>query len=209
MSRCVIVCAGPFRDAAALASRLLPEDYVIAADGGWHLASLMGVTPAVLVADFDSMPAPAVPDGVKVVALPVEKDVTDTAKALEIGFEAGYRGFLLLGCTGGRLDHLQAALAVAADYARRGCDVTVADEQNEIHLLTPGSYVFPVCPEEKVSLFAFGTEVTGLFAEGLKYGITDLTLSPFDPLCVSNECLGEDACLSFKSGLLLVYFSRD
>lgn len=209
MSRCVIVCAGPFRDPVALASRLLPEDYVIAADGGWRLASLMGVTPAVLVADFDSMPAPTIPDGVKVITLPVEKDVTDTAKALEIGFEAGCREFLLLGCTGGRLDHLQAVLIVAADYARRGCDVTVADEQNEIHLLTPGSYVFPVRPEEKVSLFAFGGDVIGLFAEGLKYGIADLTLSPFDPLCVSNQCLEEDACISFKDGLLLLYFSKD
>ena len=61
MSRCVIVSAGPFRDPVALAGRLSPEDYVIAADGGWQLATLMGVTPSVLVADFDSMTTPALP----------------------------------------------------------------------------------------------------------------------------------------------------
>ncbi len=209
MSRCVIVCAGPFRDPMALADRLMPEDHVIAADGGWQLAALMGITPAVLVADFDSMPVSAVPESVKVISLPVEKDVTDTAKALEIGFEAGYREFLLLGCTGGRLDHLQAVLTVAADYTRRGCAVVIADEQNEIYPLAPGNYVFPVCPEEKVSLFAFGGDVTGLYADGLKYPIADYTLSPFDPLCVSNECLEEDACICFKDGLLLLYFSKD
>lgn len=209
MSRCVIVCAGPFRDPIVLASRLLPDDYVIAADGGWQLAFVMGVKPAVLVADFDSMSVPAIPDDVKVVTLPVEKDVTDTAKAMEIGYEAGFREFLVLGCTGGRLDHFQAVITVAADYAHKGCDVVVADEQNEIHVLTAGSYDFPVCSEEKVSLFAFGDKVTGLFADGLKYPITDFTLSPFDPLCVSNECLEEDACISFKSGVLLLYFSKD
>lgn len=208
-NRCVIVSAGPFRDPMTLAGFLLPADYIIAADGGWQLALQMGVTPSVLVADFDSMGRPAVADGVEIVSLPVEKDVTDTAEALRLGYEAGYRSFLLLGCTGGRLDHWQAALAVAADYVRRGCEVMLADEKNEVHLLTPGSYVYPACPDEKISLFAFGGDVTGLFVEGLKYSVADYTLSPYDPLCVSNEWIGEDACLSFKTGLLMLYFSKD
>lgn len=209
MSRCVIVSAGPFRDPVQLSGLLLPDDYVIAADGGWQLARLLGVRPAILVADFDSMPIPELSDDVKVITLPVQKDVTDTAEALKIGFEAGYREFLLLGCTGGRLDHLQAALTVAADYARRECAVVLADEQNEIHLLSPGTYAFPTRDNEKISLFAFGGDVTGLFADGLLYDVTDMTLSPYDPLCVSNECMDEDFCITFKSGLLMLYFSKD
>ena len=209
MSRCVVVSAGPVSDPFSLREYLLPDDYIVAADGGWQLALLLGVTPAVLVADFDSMGVPGIPDDVKVVTLPTEKDVTDTAAAMEIGYEAGCREFLLLGCTGGRLDHQQAAMTSAAEYTRRGCDVTLVDPQNEICLLRPGSYVFPVRPGEKVSLFAFGGPVTGLFAVGLYYELEDFTLSPFDPLCVSNECVEEDACISFKEGILLVYFSRD
>lgn len=208
-NRCVILSAGPFRDPMTLAGYLLPDDYIIAADGGWQLAAQMGVKPAMLVADFDSLGIPAIADDVEIVTLPVEKDITDTAEALRLAYEAGYRSFLLLGCTGGRLDHLQAALATAADYARRDCEIAIADEQNEIHVLTPGSYVYPACPDEKISLFAFGGDVTGLFAEGLKYTVSDYTLSPYDPLCVSNEWVGEDACLSFKSGVLLLYFSKD
>lgn len=207
--RCVIVSAGPFCNARILAGYLLPDDMVIAADGGWRLAMQMGVKPSLLVADFDSSDAPVIEDGVEIVTLPVEKDVTDTAEAIRLGYEAGYRSFLLLGCTGGRLDHWQAALAVAADYVRRGCEVALVDEKNEIHLLSPGSYIYPACPDEKISLFAFGGNVKGLFVEGLKYSVADYTLSPYDPLCVSNEWIGEDACLSFKSGLLMVYFSKD
>lgn len=208
-NRCVILSAGPYRDPLALSGYLLPDDYIIAADGGWQLAMQMGVKPAMLVADFDSLGVPAVSEGTEVVSLPVEKDVTDTAEALRLGYEAGYRSFLLLGCTGGRLDHWQAALTVAADYARRDCEIVLADEQNEIHLLSPGSYVYPACPDEKISLFAFGGNVTGLFMEGLKYSVSDYTLSPFDPLCVSNECVEETACISFKTGLLMLYFSKD
>ena len=185
------------------------SDLIIAADGGWQLALQMGVTPSMLVADFDSLGIPSLPDGVELVKLPIEKDVTDTAEAMRQAYEAGHRSFLLLGCTGGRLDHLQATLATAADYVRRGCEVTLADEQNEIHLLTPGSYMYPACPDEKVSFFAFGEEVTGLFAEGFMYPVANYTLSPYDALCVSNEWVEEDACLSFKTGLLMLYFSKD
>ena len=209
MSRCVIVSAGPFRDPAVLSGFLQQDDYVIAADKGWQLACAMGVQPAVLVADFDSMPVPAASDGVKVVTLPEEKDETDTAYALKMAYDLGYREFLLLGCTGGRLDHWQAALVIAADYARRGCAVVLADEQNEIHLLTPGAYAFPARDDEKVSLFAFAEEVTGLFADGLYYDVNDLTLTPYDPLCVSNFCVDEDFQVLFKSGLLLLCFSKD
>lgn len=207
--RCVILSAAPTRDPMVLAGYLLSDDYIVAADGGWQLAMQMGVKPALLVADFDSLGVPAIADDVECVALPVEKDVTDTAEAMRLAYDKGYRSFLLVGCTGGRLDHQQAAFTVAADYARKGCDITLVDEQNEIHLLTPGSYVYPACPDEKISLFAFGGEVTGLFIDGLKYSVSDYTLSPYDPLCVSNEWIGEDACLSFKSGVLMLYFSKD
>ena len=209
MGRCVILSAAPTRDPMHLSGYLLPDDYVVAADGGWRLAQQMGVVPAMLVADFDSLDASLLSVGVECVSLPTEKDITDTAEAMRIAFDRGYRSFLLLGCTGGRLDHQQAVFAVAADYARRGCEITVADEQNEVSFLTPGSYVYPACPDEKVSLFAFGEEVTGLFVEGLKYSVSDYTLSPFDALCVSNEWVGEDACFSFKSGLLMLCFSKD
>lgn len=207
--RCVIISAGPYRDSSTLSGLLLADDYIIAADGGLQLARNMGITPAVLVADFDSLDTSAVPVGTQLVQLPTEKDVTDTDEAMRRAYELGHRSFLLLGCTGGRLDHQQAAFAIAAEYARRGCEVIIADEKNEIHFLTPGSYVYPACPNEKVSLFAFGGEVSGLFLDGLKYSVSDYTLSPFDPLCVSNEWIEEDACLSFKNGLLMLYFSKD
>lgn len=209
MSRCVIVSAGPVRDPSVLSGFLQPDDYIIAADGGWRLVHSLDRMPSVLVADFDSLSVPSIPEDVKVITLPEEKDETDTAYALKLGYEAGFREFLLLGCTGGRLDHWQAVLAVSADYALRGCDVVIADEQNEIHLLTPGAYAFPARADENISLFAFGEDVTGLFADGLYYDITDLTLSPYDPLCVSNRCTEEDFQILFKSGVLLLYFSKD
>ena len=209
MSRCVSVSAGPFSDPVVLSGLLLPDDYVIAADGGWQLAVLLGLKPSVLVGDFDSMNLPTLPADTQIVTLPVEKDVTDTAQALRIGYDAGYREFLLLGCTGGRLDHFQAALTDAVAYVQKGCSVVLADEKNEIYPLAPGDYLFSAREGEKVSFFAFGEEVTGLFATEMHYDVADMTLQPTCSLCVSNVALEDSFCVSFRSGTLLMYLSKD
>ena len=209
MSRCVILCAGPVADAEALRPLLRPDDRFLAADGGWRLAGRLGVTPEWLVADFDSMPPPELPAAVKLRRLPVQKDVTDAAAAAEMAYEEGCREFLLLGATGGRLDHQQGAVVLAADLARRGCTVTLADERNEITLLTRSPGVLPARPGWKVSLFAFGGPVTGLTVSGLAYEVADYTLSPFDALCVSNEFTHKPACVTFREGTLMLFFAKD
>lgn len=209
MSRCVIIGGGPYRDPQILARMISPEDTVIAADSGLALAMDMQVTPTVLVADFDSISKPSVTEDVKIISLPQKKDDTDTAVAMREGYESGCREFLLLGCTGGRLDHYYAALTVAARYAQMGCNVVLADEQNEIHVLTPGEYAFSTACGSIVSLFAFGGEVTGLSAEHLAYSLDRFTLSPLDPLCVSNAATSDEISLRFDTGILLLYFSND
>jgi len=209
MNRCVIIGGGPYKNPLALSKLLAPDDLIIAADSGWQLAVDMQKLPAILVADFDSMTSTKIPDGVKVITLPVEKDDTDTAVAMREGAEAGYKSFLLLGCTGGRLDHYHAALTIAAQYAREGCEVVLADEQNEIRALTPGEYAFLVKPGTTVSMFAFSDEVTDLSVDNLAYALNHFTLSPLNPLCVSNSAISDEIKIRFASGILLLYFSGD
>ena len=104
MSRCVILSAAPVTNPAALRGLLQPGEWFVAADVGLRLAQALGVRPAVVVADFDSGQEPE-EDGLEIIRYPVEKDVTDTQAAAMLALERGYRDFLLLGCTGGRLDH--------------------------------------------------------------------------------------------------------
>lgn len=209
MSRCVILCAGPVADAVALRPLLRADDAIWAADGGWRLAQRLGVTPSRLVADFDSMPPPDLPASVQVDRLPVQKDVTDAAAAAQAAYEAGHREFLLLGATGGRLDHQQGAFLLAANLAHKGCAVTLADEKNEISVHTTSPGVLPAREGCKVSLFAFGGPVFGLTVSGLAYQLTDYDLSPYDALCVSNEFTDKTACVTFREGTLMLFYSKD
>ena len=96
-NRCVILSAAPTRDPFALTGYLLPDDYIVAADGGWQLALQMGVKPALLVADFDSLGVPSLPEGVECVSLPTEKDVTDTMLACEYARDNGCSYITIVG----------------------------------------------------------------------------------------------------------------
>ena len=210
--RCVVLCAGPVEDAASLRPLLRPDDYILAADAGVRLAQRLGVQPAAVIADFDSAADfdAAAPDaaGETVVRLPVHKDVTDTAAAVDHGRRQGYRDFLLLGGTGGRLDHEYANLLLLVQLAQQGCRAMLADERNRIQAVCRS----PVAPEPvpgwSLSLFAFGGAVEGLSIAGAEYTLENYRLLPADPLCVSNTAL-EGCTIRFTSGTLLLYRSRD
>lgn len=209
MSRCVIFCAGPVADVAALRPLLRKDDTVWAADGGWRLAQRMGLTPSCLVADFDSMPPPDLPEEVTVHRLPVRKDMTDAAAAAQVAYDKGFREFLLLGALGGRLDHQYGAVLLAVDLARKGCAVSLADERNEIAVFTASPADLTPRQGYKVSLFAFGGPVLGLTVRGLAYELENYDLSPYDPLCVSNEFTDEPPRVTFREGTLLLFYSKD
>lgn len=217
MSRCVILSAGPVREPEALRPLLRPDDWIIAADNGWNLARRLGVIPRVLVADFDSMPQiPSGQEGLEILRLPVEKDWTDTMAAAMEGIARGYREFLLLGATGGRLDHTMSNFSVLLYLLEHGAEAVMADEQNRVRLYRPGDYILE--PEEgyKFSLFPFGGEVTGLYETDVYYPLENAVLRPDSSLGISNEFIRDPEKntllkpkISFKTGNLMIFLSKD
>lgn len=91
MNRCFIFAAGTFY---GLRERPAPGDFVIAADAGYQTCLRVGVTPDLLLGDFDSMEIPA--DFSNIRRSPVEKDDTDTMLAIKTGPCRGLRGILPL-----------------------------------------------------------------------------------------------------------------
>ena len=72
----------------------IPTDaLIIAADAGIKTAEKCGIEPDIVVGDFDSLGY--LPEARELVKLPVEKDQTDMAEAVDIGLERGCDEFLL------------------------------------------------------------------------------------------------------------------
>lgn len=197
---CYIVGAMP------LEPGLVPQpkegDLLIAADGGYASLTRLGVTPHLVVGDFDSLGS--VPDHPDVHQLPCEKDDTDIGYALKVGLERGYTRFVLLGGMGGRLDHTIANLQLLGYLSQRGAVGILAGNGQAATAITNGSFAFPKTMSGYCSVFCQSGTAQGITLEGLKYSLTDAQLTGSFPLGVSNEFLGLPAKVTVQEGTLLL-----
>lgn len=102
--RAVIFCGGEIVEDAKARARIKAGDRIICADSGYKHAKKMGIMPDIVLGDFDSYEREAVQcDNVQ--TYPAKKDYTDSEIAVQYALEQGCDEILLLGATGGRLDH--------------------------------------------------------------------------------------------------------
>ena len=202
--RCVIFSARCEGDPAA-ACDPRPGDHVMCADGGWHVAARLGVTPDLVLGDFDSSDAPA---GVPVERFPVEKDDTDTMLCVKKGLALGFDDFLIVGGFGGRLDHTLANLQTLNYAARRGARAVMRDGQSWAAVLRGGEMRVPRMPG-KLGLFALDAECTGVSIRGTKYEAENITLTNATSLGAGNDFRDDFAEISVESGALLILVNRE
>lgn len=197
---CYIAGAMPLEP--ALAPQPNEGDLVIAADGGYASLTKLGVTPHLVVGDFDSLGR--VPEHPEVHRLPCEKDDTDTGYAIKTALARGYTRFVLLGGMGGRLDHTVANLQLLGYLAEQGAVGILAGKGQAATVVTNGSFTFPAACSGYCSVFCQSGTARGVTLEGLKYPLTDAQLTESFPIGVSNEFLGVPARVRVKDGALLL-----
>ena len=199
MSVCYLVGAGDFY------GKITPgdDDVIIAADGGYDNLVKCGYTPSVLIGDFDSISS-ELPDGVRTVRHPKEKDETDMYLAYEEGVRLGYTEFVMLGATGGRLDHTYANISLLLYAKEHGHNVTVMDERGIILCLKNEAISLDGSKGATLSVFAIGGEARGVSIKGAKYEADSVTLSPSFPLGVSNEFGDGPSRISVEDGAVLI-----
>ena len=180
------------------------DDFIIAADGGWLACRKTGITPDLLLGDFDSLSTR--PDFPNILRVPVEKDDTDTMLALREGLRRGCDTFYLYGATGGaRLDHTLANLQSLAFLLRHGARGYLYD-QNFVYTAIENETLTLTREVEWgiVSLFSMGDRAEHITLEGLQYPLTDGTIDCGFPLGVSNHIVAPTARITVGRGPLLV-----
>ena len=183
-----------------------PGDYVIAADRGYDSLMAYGVTPDLVVGDFDSLGyAPKHPN---VVQLPKMKDDTDMVYALRKGLELGYRRFVLLGGVGGRLEHTLANLQALDWLTTQGAQGFLAGEKTVATALRGTSIQFPAAMSGFLSTFCNSGTATGVTIRGMKFDLEEGEMSGSFPVGVSNEFVGKEASVSVKEGSLILLWEE-
>lgn len=199
---CAIIAGGAFSPLDGIEA----ADYVVVCDKGLEYAQRAGIRPDLLVGDFDSYHG-ALPEGVPVLELPVEKDDTDTMAAVRWASGEAFETITLYCALGGRLDHLLGNLQAAAFAVEHGARVHIVDRENELFLLTEGT--LRLAPKTGFSLSALAlTDVCeDVSIQGTKYRLAHFQMTNHFPIGVSNEWQ-TDAVISVGRGVLAVVLSK-
>ena len=201
MKRCFIFAAGTYY---GLRERPQTGDLVLAEDAGYLACRQAGITPDLLLGDFDSMDQPA--DFDHVCRVPVEKDDTDMIRAVKEGFDRGEREFHLLGGMGGhRTDHTVANMQTLAYIARRGGQGWLYGNGERFTAICDGGEITLTAGQNSVfSVFCLGADAEGVTIENAKYPLTDAVLTADFPLGVSNHFIGRAVRVAVRRGCLLI-----
>lgn len=201
--RCCIFGGGDYRGEF---SDRLGEAFLIAADAGYRHMEAYGLTPHLIVGDFDSLGAP--PDRENVLCHPVMKDDTDMALAVEEALARGCDEFFLFGGMGGRPDHTLANLSLLYSLAKRGVPAFLVGSEGVFTALIGGKFSFDASCQGILSVFAVGETAKGVTLKNLLYPLSDYTLIKERALGVSNEFVGKAAEVSVKEGALFVFWQE-
>lgn len=213
--RIVIVSGGELEEDFAL-SVLAEEAYcIIGVDRGVEFLYRHQIMPSYIVGDFDSVNQKIVDYYRNETKVPIReynpvKDASDTEIAVRLAMTLGCSELLILGATGGRVDHLWANIQILTIPFRAGIDARILDNRNRIRLIggdtvlekseAYGSYF---------SVFPLGGEVYNFSLTGAKYPLRGHILTPYDSLCVSNQIEGDRAEIRFPSGIVILMETRD
>ena len=203
MGNCIIFCAAEFD---TLVQPISGDDLVIAADGGLAHTQALGITPDVVLGDFDSLGY--TPEGANV--FPVEKDDTDAMLAVRHGLSLGYRNFILYGSLDGpRLDHTVANFQTLQFLADRDALGILVGRNSMAAVIKNGTLSFPEEATGTISVFCHGAEAKGVTLKGLYYPLNKGTLTCGFPLGASNHFTGVPASITVDDGSLLVIWQRE
>ncbi|MYH95415.1 MAG: thiamine diphosphokinase [Acidimicrobiia bacterium] len=204
----VVVVAGGDPPTPEEIARLPANPVVVAADHGLDHAVAAGLTVAVAIGDMDSVSPEALitaeQSGTRIERHPPDKDQTDLELALELAARLADR-VIVIGASGGRLDHLMGNLAVMASPQWSGVDIEAWLGQAQA-VVVHHHRVLDVEPDTTVSLFALGGPAR-VTTTGLAWPLNDEILDPLTSRGVSNRATDPSPSVSVSEGVVLAVIS--
>lgn len=202
MKRCVIVGGAEIQTYDRVRRYFRPDDFFIFCDCGLRHQSSLGVAPDLIVGDFDSHKRPETET--ETIVLPVMKDDTDTAFAVKEALRRDFEEFLLIGVSGGRMDHTLVNIYLLYSLWEQGKQAVLLDDHSEMRMVGAE-------PVEITDAFPFYSLVNitgtarGITETGCKFPLRDAEITCAYQYGTSNEVLpGQTASVSVREGALLL-----
>lgn len=209
----VIVSGGDSPSYELIREELKDSSFLICADSGGECLYKYNIIPDYLMGDFDSISREALDffstqENCVIDTYPKDKDFTDTELVLNKAVQLGANEIVFLGCTGTRIDHLMGNIGMLLRCLKLNIKAYIKDNNNIIEIADKPIRI----KKEKGTTFsvqAYCDKVKDLNIRGAKFELEHYDLTLGDPRTISNEFLNKDVDIDFKSGILLIFYSRD
>ena len=211
--RAVIFANGIIKHLPEAGAVVMPDDLLIAADGGASHLKAMGILPGVLIGDLDSIHSDDLNElrtaGAEIIQHPSGKDQTDLELALELAVDRGAEEILVFGALGARWDMSIANILLLTLPEFSGVKLKFIEGNQEITLLRGGEeFTLNGKKGDTLSLTALNQEVKGITLSGLEYPLKDGILRLGSTRGISNVLVENTATVYLKKGLLLCVHTR-
>jgi thiamine pyrophosphokinase len=203
----VVVFAGGEPPSHEVVSRLPEGAFVIAADSGIDHASRLGIKVDLLVGDLDSVSSQGLETaGEKVELHPADKDDSDLTLALRAATRRGARRVVVVGGSGGRIDHLltNSAVLTSEEFASQQIEWFVGPATA---LVVRSEVEIQGQPGDLVTLLPQGGDAVGVTTEGLRWPLVDETIKHGSSRGLSNLLTSDVARVTVATGVLLAIHS--
>lgn len=198
----VLIFAGGESLEPALAEDLPRGDLVVAADSGYDMAVELGYRVDVLVGDFDSISTTDIPQHVIVERHPRDKEATDLELALELVNRESPTRIVVVGASGGRLDHELAVTGLLCSERWREIDIDWVSNRG-IAFVIWNRRIIHGDVGATLTLIPVHGEATGVTTKGLRWELEDDRLPAGTTRGVSNVFESPVADIQVGSGCLL------
>lgn len=208
--RCVIIAGSPETNSDFIRKLVKSDDYVICADKGYLFAKNAGITPDLIVGDFDSY-NDEISENCEIITLNPHKDDTDTVHSIDVAFEKGYRDFIIAGALGGRIDHSFANISALEYIHSKGGKGVLLSEKERVEFLPKGNYIYREYKGKTFSVFPFGCGKVCISERGTEYPLDRYYIKSSVPLGVSNIFTFEESRIDIYDGnaILIINLSED
>ena len=183
---------------------------VLAADGGAHHCLKLGITPQVVIGDFDSLTDEDISTleskSTILIKHPKEKDETDLELTLDYAARSGAKDITLYGLLGGRWDMTFANMLLLTASQYDGINFKIIDGNTTAYILRAGeTLTLHGKPGNTISAIPLERIAHGITYKGLRWPLENASLPYGTPRGVSNVMEETKAQISLDEGILLVF----
>ena len=203
--KCVIVSGAPETDLEYM-KEYIDNSYIICADSGYKKCRKLGITPNLIIGDFDSADKPDM--NCEVIALDVRKDDTDTFSCVKAAVRKGFDELVIIGGIGSRLDHTYSNILCVNYCFENNVKCTLVNSNNMLSIIS-GNNIIEKNGYKYFSVFPLFGECRGLTIENAEYNLNDVNILPSEQYTQSNEFAGNSVRINIREGKILLILSND